>query len=202
MLRLSKKDVTPPGGWHYREPDGTFFKAGTFGDLLRVVTEDRVAKMLPVENIASEVEEWICRETNAKCKVVAPASIQGPVEIEAGDAWRFMKTAAAWIKKRGVVSQEEADRRAEICAGCRYQGEPPVNCWGCSQLFALIHEAIGERRTRFDEQLRFCSVCKCNNKIQAWTPLDVLRAYGPSEPFRGLDTDGRGTPCWKAPDAP
>lgn len=201
MLTIADKSTTMPSGWHCLADCGLYdaapllIRAGTFNDLVISVMNYRIANMLPVEDVRREVEEWICRNTKARCRVLSPPA-NAVREITVSDVWRWLKTMAAWTKNLTLVSQEEADARAEKCAGCTKQADA-VGCWGCSQLSEKVFSLIGFRRTRFDAQLKSCSVCGCNNASQAWVPLDVLKkASGNLEYPEQINGEG-SPPCWK-----
>lgn len=89
-------------------------------------------------------------------------------------AWKMMKSfykavEATWHE--GQVPQEEAERRAAICAGCPFNAEQIVNfCVGCSTrgLVAKIAVYIQSKQTSKDESLKICSKCGCDLKLKVW----------------------------------
>jgi hypothetical protein len=71
-----------------------------------------------------------------------------------------------------LVAQEEAERRAEICAKCPMQ-IPTSGCWGCKGIAGLLPQIAGAKTTSFDLQLSACGVCGCYNAVSVHLPLSV-----------------------------
>lgn len=201
-LRLVESHVTPPGYWQVTEADGTVITGGDIGDLIGNVTDYRIANNIPLGDVEADTHEFICRHTEARCRPAKPQGGLATIKPSAIAVARFLKAMTAWLKSSGTVEQEEAERRAEICAGCRFQANlDDANCFGCFQLAARIMQAIGSRRTRMDESLKFCSICSCANSVSVFAPLDVLqRAHAGlefPEDTGQRDENGNPVPCWK-----
>lgn len=196
MLQIKDKQTTPNKGWDYQAPDGTLIAGGDFNDLVMKALDYHVKHGLPTDNLAALVEDEMCRRKPVKCAPPRPTP-DGERTIGVADVWRFLRTMMEWAKNREFVVQAEAERRAEICAGCKFNGEvTDGSCWGCTNIFGMVEQIIGERTTRVDHALKNCRVCGCLNKVACWLPLDVmLKASGSVE--YPADTDGNGTPCWK-----
>lgn len=195
LLQLRDRQTTPSRGWDYQVQGGPLIAKNTFGDLVRAVFEYHVEHGLPTVNLAEIVEDEICRRKPVKCAPPRPIP-DGERSMSVGDVWRFLVTMKEWVKNGSFVEQAEAERRAEICAGCRFNGDvTDGSCWGCTNIMGLIEQIIGTRGTRLDHALRNCKVCGCLNKVQAWVPLDVLRRAGGDLEYPA-DT-GSGVPCWK-----
>lgn len=201
MLRILDKSVTPPGYWTYRDIDGTEHRGGDFGNLVNVVMRYRIEKGMPTVNLADEVEDGICRQKDIKCRPAETPEPNGVRRITVADVWRFLETIGAWVKEGRFEEQSEAERRAEICAGCKFQTTLDASCWGCTGIFALVHNVIGDRKTKMDDSLQNCSVCGCFNAVQVFVPLPVLlKASGDLEypaDTGQKDTEGDAVPCWK-----
>lgn len=201
MLKIKDTSYGPPNGWDSLQPDGTLVKAGDLGELIRRVLDYRVQLGLPTADVAEWVEDEICRRKNIRCKPAMIIPIGGKRAVTVADLWRFLYTLGVWVlKDRSFVESAEADRRAEICAGCSEQVEA-VGCWGCTGLFAILFGIIGERQTKFDASLRSCSVCGCENKAQVWIPIQTLHKVSgsleyPAETGQN-DSNGQPVPCWK-----
>lgn len=197
MLALKQKDTTPPKGWDFQVPDGPLIAANTFSDLVLEVFKYNVEHGIATDNLAAIVEDEICRRKAVRCAPPRPVANGGARSIGVADVWRFLVTMKEWVKNGGFVDQSEADRRAEICAGCSRNADvTDGSCWGCTNIFGLIEQVIGQRTTRVDHALKNCLVCGCLNRVSCWVPIDVLnKASGPLDFPR--DTDGQGTPCWK-----
>lgn len=198
LLKLTDLMVTPPGYWRYPRPDGSFIIGGDFFDLVNRVSEFRIINQLPLGKPEEEIQDWLCRNTESPCRPAAPAKPEPGRKAKGRDVARFVKAVLLWGIAAETVSQEEADRRAEICAGCRFNVEiDDVNCFGCFGMASKIIQAIGSRSTRFSNLLKFCGVCGCSNEISCFAPMAVLnKTYANTMDFPD-DTNGQGTPCWK-----
>lgn len=97
------------------------------------------------------------------------------------------------------ASQEEAERRASICAGCRYQTEISGVCSVCSGLPALMLKLISGKSTSQDEKLKHCQFCGCLNKAAVHYPLEALQkaSAGVEWPADTRQDGGPAVPCWK-----
>lgn len=199
MLELKHRDITPPRGWDFLVPDGgPLIEAGDFGELVLKVLDYCVKHGLPTDNLAAIVEDEICRRKPVRCAPPRPAPDGSTRSIGVADVWRFLKTVIEWMKSGGFIDQAEAERRAETCAGCRFNGEVDHGCWGCAGLFSIVESAIGNRTTRMGHALKNCKACACLNSVQVFVPLPVLQKASGNLEYPA-DTDGKGTPCWKRP---
>lgn len=194
MLKLRHRDITVPGGWRYQQPNGPMIEGGDLGHLIEQVTKYRIKFNLPVSDVAAEVEDEICRRTGAKCAPPKPA-LGGTRAVTTSDVFRFLFTMKSWIKNGSIVEQSVAERRAEVCAGCKFQ-VTPTGCFGCSGILGTIFALIGDRKTRMDDNLKSCGICGCDNHLSVYVPLPVLHKFSGDTEWPE-DTDGNGTPCWK-----
>lgn len=91
-------------------------------------------------------------------------------------AWKMMKSfykavEATWHE--GQVPQEEADRRAAICASCPKNTDQVTEfCVGCATrgLVAKMTDFMSTKSTSSDSLLKSCSVCHCLLKLKVWLP--------------------------------
>ena len=193
MLGLADMMTTPPGGWKFKvEETGETISAPDYGRLLlgARTSLERAGLMTPLD-YETIFQDQLCRQNpHTKCEVtVAPTNETR--QIKAGDVLRFLKVMASWAGAKGAtVPQEEADRRAEICAGCPYN-VTAAGCSACMGIASKVAELTDEKKTRFDAQLENCGVCGCSNKAQVWLPLEVLK--------KGItpDMDFPEEWCWK-----
>jgi hypothetical protein len=91
------------------------------------------------------------------------------------------------------VSQDEANRRAEICARC-YQNMTTNFCAGCGamqQITSLVAKVKGKRTTSLDAKLYTCGVCGCRNEAIVHVNRNILLSGEKSE-----TTNSRPDWCW------
>lgn len=170
MLRLVDKMTVPAGGWKFWM-GGHWIQAADYNRLAGAVLKIRG----PSLDFEQGFQDEFCRQNlKAVCQVCVPITNETR-KLTAGDALRFLKVLREWAGVGGeLVSQETAEARAEICAGCKYNVSVE-GCSICQGVASKITEFIGARATRFDEQLDGCAVCGCVNKAQIHLPLEVLQ---------------------------
>lgn len=204
LLKLRNSRETPNGGFRFprdpssdRRDEKAMIIGGDIGHLVERVSEYRIINQLPLGDVRAEVEDWLCRETGADCSPVRPRGFGAGLVVRGAELARFVAAMAAWWKTDEVVPQEEAERRAEICASCRYnQPLSDVSCAGCYGLAGRILGIIGERRTRMENNLQYCAICHCANTVQVFAPLAVLNRAHKLSDFPTDIGDGV-TECWK-----
>lgn len=115
--------------------------------------------------------DFICQYVPEWCDEIRP-------EREAKvSAWKMMKkfyraVEAAW--HLGQVSQEEAERRAKICATCPSNTDQLVDfCIGCStrDLVSKVTGFMQSKHTSQDAKLKNCKECHCNLRLKVHFPL-------------------------------
>jgi len=202
-LKLKNDREVPQFGWRFpRDPqsermdDAAMIFGGDFADLAAKVANYRIINSLPMGNVDEEIHEWLCHHSPVECVPVRPRGFTANILVRGAELARFVSAMTAWMTTSDLVSQEEAERRAEICAGCRLNVElGDVSCAGCYGLAGRILQIIGNRTTRMENSLRFCGHCHCSNAVQVFAPISILnRAHNVSE----FPVDiGDGTPCWQ-----
>jgi hypothetical protein len=114
-------------------------------------------------------------EACAKMSDAAPEVLRQKRLIGWRDIKAFFAKVASWWKAGECVSQDEADRRAAICAGCELnQSAFLPGCPGCTNMAAEVFKFIGGKKTASDAALKSCGHCGCQNSVIVWAPLDVL----------------------------
>jgi len=195
---------TPNGGFRYpRNPDDPDFSevkmifGGDFQHLVKNVTEYRIINEMPLGDIEQIVQDWMCRNVPVECVPVRPRGFFAGVMARGSELARFMSAVTAWWKEDEVVPQEEAERRGEICASCRFNSPlTETGCDGCYGLAGRILQLLGNRKTRMENNLAFCAICSCSNRVQVFAPLKILNRAHKLSDFPTDIGDGT-TPCWK-----
>lgn len=177
-IALKAKGRIPYGGFYAVKDrlSGQVVKAGRFDLLLKGLITARKANGLPVGlEFEREVEQWVCQDYPAECEEFNPSIPRRPKALGFGDVLRGTQVMLGhWLAGRPIESREEAERRAAICAGCRYN--VPVNfpCGGiCSELREIVERVVGGKGTPYDGQLNSCFICGCNLRAAVWTTLEV-----------------------------
>lgn len=197
MPTLLEQDQVPPGGWRYRVPEtGFVINAWSWNALLPKIEAHYRSNALAVPNdLEALVVKYAC-DTYAKCEEagvlnkVARNVFKG---FHVTDVIRFTQTFWDALKRGEKVSQDEANRRASICAGCQFN-QTPDGCTGCNSrtvksLVATISQA---GVTPHDSRLQSCRFCGCFIQSLIWYPLDTLQKFTDESENAELPSH-----CWK-----
>ena len=115
-----------------------------------------------------QMADFMCHHVPEWCEEI---SAEKEAKIS---AWKMMKSfyravEATWHE--GQVSQEEADRRAAICAECPKNTDKVTEfCIGCfaRSLVSKVNDLLGSKRTVHDEKLKTCGACHCQLSLKVW----------------------------------
>ena len=176
------RDVEHPvGEWKFHvEQTGVTLKSASAATLQRATLQH-----LKVNNVAlpkGDFKQWfedaMCRQQgygDPYCGT-APTVLQKQAStVTWPQLERFAKTMWGLIKTGlKLVDQEEADRRAAICAECPLNKEFGLGCQGCRGLLARAKDALGSRATGHEDKLKDCLACGCTLKLKVWIPTEVL----------------------------
>jgi hypothetical protein len=162
-------------GWFYPvEATRVVFCSVGWNSLVEDVRAHLKGNGLPVDpNLSLSMQEFWCREVSAEnCSEPANPNMKDTVAM----AERFLRTAKAFVFSGAEkVPQEEAERRAAICADC------PMNVTGnfCTSCFmrnmvASTVAMVSGWKTSKDDKLKACGVCSCDLKIKVHVPKDQM----------------------------
>lgn len=183
--RLQELNRVPyGGGYEVVDPiTGVAVYGTTFKMLMNRVFEERKANGAPIGlDIENEVEGWVCAKYSNECEP-ADASLPGKRGLTLGDVVRGTRVLLSFkLAGSPLVPAEEAERRAKICAGCRYNVQFPMPCAGlCGELLSAVQAIIGNNATPTNNSSKSCAICKCYTGAHVWMPLEILK--------KGLDKD-------------
>jgi hypothetical protein len=189
-LCYTVKNSVPAGDWWCTCPIiNERVEGGDFWDMVnncKKKLEDR-GIMLPVD-IVLQIEDALCSRLhgNEHCKPCTMAE----QKIGFKEVVQWVRAMYSFAIKGGLalVPQEEAERRARICAACPHQIETS-GCWGCRGVAGLIPAIAGARVTESDGQLKACGICGCYNAVSVHIPNDVQDTHSLQFPSF----------CWKNP---
>lgn len=196
MRKFQNTSVTPPGGFTFICPKtGVRFNHIVFSELKNRVRLFNIANGFPLPpGWEDEFEDRCCEnyEPPVWHYVDTGLNTEGR-SIQVGDVVNFVRVVETWMEEgREFVAQEDADRRAAICAACPHN-QDVAGCTPCVKMIEKVARVLGHRATRFDSQLKGCGVCSCSNQVQVHVPLEVLhRGITPAMVFPEQF-------CWKAP---
>lgn len=178
MKKLKARSRVPYGGEFVTKDrlTGIEFRGTTFEMVFNRVVASRKANGLPMGlDFATEVEGWLCEDHPSECDERNPAIPRKPRELGMADVLNGTKVMLAhFLGGSKVVSPEEAERRADICAGCRYNVPFRTPCGGiCTELLAIVERVIKGRGTSKDASLQSCFICGCVLRAAVWTEIPI-----------------------------
>lgn len=196
---IGSKDRVPPNErWCAKHWEtGELLCASNWDKMLGTFKRYNKERNLPIGlEFEKQVELAVCSNMPGQCEEVVGNKPARPHHLTSGDVVRGTRVLVSFgLSGAPFVAQEEANRRATICAACRYNMPYSKPCSGlCQQLTDVMNSTIGTRMTPRDSKLEACSICHCLNRVQIWFPLEHL-AKGVTEDMR---LAFREVPnCWK-----
>ena len=164
---------------YYVDATGTLIEGGDQVNLLERVIQHHHSNNIPVPvNISEVIEDAICRHSETPCVETdnnRDESLRGHLKR----VMRFGSCLARITAKRLMggdpfVDQQEANRRASICAECPANKEAPT-CPSCVNFIEDVNRSLGYRETPYDDQLQACDVCGCSNSASVWIDAKILK---------------------------
>lgn len=174
--------ATPNGDWQYTQPEtGKPFKHSNPSVLFSQIWSHRMALPDLGMDVSGGWKErlWhdICRQNEY---LLCDDTEDKGTWVGMGDIWRYLHTLGDLVlSDKKTVSQEEAERRANVClTGAK--GHPCPNnqavsgCFGCRGAGKVIESITGKKKTSKDNLLHACTACGCLLRIKIHLPLDAI----------------------------
>lgn len=180
-MRVSRPLEGSGHQWRYVQPEtGVVFKGMAYPFVRDAVIKHRANMGIPFNE--EDFQDELCRQNTS-----IPCSGRPPTKgrrLTLADIKRFFLSLISWDGT--FVSQEEAERRVDICIACP-NNVHVSGCKGCGGVLRLAKEKLAGRSTPKDNALESCRICGCFNSVSVWIPL------------KSQNTDGLEFPdhCWK-----
>ena len=201
IARLKSRILMPHGGLFYiKDPLTGYPLEGTMFNMLfdRAVAYRR-ANSIPIGlDFEEQIEAQVCEKYPDECEINRRAL--GIPGVQPG-LYDVARASAIMIKHKvseELVPQEEANRRAAICAVCPLRAQMTLPCSRCfSALENVVGWIVGGRGTPHDEKLAACGICKCYISASVWLPL-TTQCLGLTDEMRDHFAFARTNfNCWK-----
>lgn len=198
------KSGSPPGNWKIKVPKtGTEFKHYDYKAIQKAYTSHCNANgILLSPNWEEELLSEMCKQNphwGNKCRPIAGKNVKRR-RLSLTAVLSFLNMMRVWAEstlsgKAAFVTQDEAERRAGICANCPFNATLQFSCGACmGAVLNLIQAIIGKRKTSMDDKLGACLVCSCSLKAAVHVPIDVQREGLSDEIKQDFDQINY---CWK-----
>jgi len=163
MLRLKDRSLGVPDQFRYTHAESGFVSRGVnWWDWWDSIVKHRTANgYAPITEAAAE--DQLCKQIGPDfCEQEQPGDFFFVnTRLRWGDIVRGVKPYLAFLFGN-TASQEEANRRAQICGGC-YLRVQPQGCGTCVKIASLITGSIAQKKTPYDDLLvnKACAICSC-----------------------------------------
>ena len=169
-----RKTDVPPRGWIVKCPIvNEEVYGGDFWDMVGNCEKLLVSKNItPPTDLVSQIEHNLCDRLAGHQGCVPCTSKKQTLGFAEIVRWVRAMYQFATKGKFELVPQEEAERRAKICAACPHQINTS-GCWGCKGIAGMLPHIAGARKTSHDLQLKACGICGCYNAVSVHLPVEV-----------------------------
>jgi hypothetical protein len=199
-MRLKSRGIIPHGGYfHIVDPlTGVKVSAVHWDHLVSQVIAERKANGAAVgTELEDEIDSWAAASHPLEAMAVDERFPKRRT-LNLDDIVRGTKTILAFkLAGSPLVSDEEAERRSEICLRCPLNLGWAQHCSICEGLSAVVQTAIGAKKTRNGQGLAACNICQCSNKAQIWMPLEILNQALTDEMRQDFQFAKEAWNCWK-----
>lgn len=175
MQKLKNRSVCPPDPVYFRyvhSEDGFSSTAQTYQAWQQTIADH--CQRNGLAPVSMEVaEDQLCNTLPAGwCEGCQENRPHVDLRFNFRDVFDWLAAHVRLIKT-GLVSQDEAERRAKICSGC-YLNINSQGCTGCADIATLFTSELAKRSTKSDAFLRNCGACRCYLKSLVHFPNDAL----------------------------
>lgn len=167
---------SPYGWWFYVEQTNVVWVNYGWKDLVKEVYHHLKGNgVTPPGNLELQMMTAYCLNTGS--------NVCAEDDSDAPDRESFMRQTSRFLgaledaATHGLVSQEEAERRAEICSRCPFNlPEKYGVCWGCAakNAAAKVAKFAFGKATSLDDKLLTCHVCHCRLPLKVWVRKEAM----------------------------
>lgn len=181
MIDALAPRLVPARQWHYPERPGQEpIRAGSYSELVDALIQDRVDNQKTIGDPENDIRLYILKNFPDSASSVPSNQAAIPKETlsrnlrERVQSWLGVRYALRAGGNDVLVSQEEAERRAQICAKCPANKEVPNDCPPCR---------ANNNRTGFllrqgqqtETQVKFCEITGQCNSTASFLPEKMLK---------------------------
>lgn len=171
--------LVPPGGWHYYTSD-VKITGSTYPDLLKNVETYRAENNLQSNDVAGDVNSYICSNWPTFCHgvdMVAVRSVNAPTP--SSELLNDIQTWAKNILSKNTVTQfvtdETAQARAITCLDCPNNVNWRGGCSSCINATDRLSASIRHGRdTKSTPVLGGCSLMRHDNRSAVFFDRDTF----------------------------
>lgn len=178
MTRVPNPQVRPTCGYVFTDAKGVSFTAADEDGLVAVVARYRAVSGEPPGEPRKEIQEYLCRRSPATCiGRVAPSVPVNEKQLLA-HVTHFVSRLALKPETFQPVSDSEAARRAQICAGCSANVSWVAICQNCTVAVGPLVEKIS-RHVKLEPKLAGRACAKAMDDLQLATRMAGIEQSRP-----------------------
>ena len=179
MIKLKRRNQTPPGGWRYKDDSSFWIEGASIEGLVANIILHRKRNGSSKSQDPSVVEQEALGQLcsilgNGWCKSDEPIPTYEDKTgfFKLDKITSVAKAALEMATGKELIGHDELARRQDICRKC-FLNRPAKGC-ACAKVYKMINKAVPENRR--DEDLQMCGACGCmiNAKIQL--PMSAVNA--------------------------
>jgi|TARA_Y100000289_G_C3929123_1_gene155331 hypothetical protein len=190
-FKLNNIDLTPPCGWMYNIAlTNVTIKSSSYNELVNEVKLNLKINNFDIpDNLEEDIQHQICQNSpNTYCKN-STSLVYRPMDVYNGtSAFVHMMRKG----KKSFVNIEKAEERAEICSKCPLNVQNP-GCWSCKGFQHIVDKVTKGRKTKLDNELKVCGICKCFIKAMVHVDVEILNLTTKKKIIKNKYPDF----CWK-----
>jgi hypothetical protein len=161
-----------PKRWVFKDPDSGFvYEEQNEKALIQRIINYRSQNSLPIiKHLDKVLQNYWCRlpENLGECE---------PCKMLERGLLAYIRGGIAlldnlWYGEAARVPQEEADRRAEICTGCKYNTNPDKG-WFDIWADNMAQKSVGDAKSKHHVLLFNCEICSCNLRAKVFYKGDM-----------------------------
>ncbi len=170
---------SPFRGWSYPQDlaDDIWITGTDYNDLVRQVTQFRIANNVPMGNPEGDIERYYCKYFPRSCHELAP-NISVAEDAQPSPLRTFQERIDNWIRIRYALLETpdptqrldyadplESERRAAICVQCPANARWHSSCAPCNvkteQYSVIVRKNL---KTSVDDRLFGCAAAEHDNR--------------------------------------
>jgi hypothetical protein len=166
-------------------------------ELTEIIHSYRMRNGIPIGNVSRDIDDFYCAKYPTFCEKelndTDPKAPRRTDEPMLNRVSRWASMTAQTMPRGGyeMAAPAEAQRRADICAGCPQNKPWRGSCGGCSSITLQLLTAIKKmQKTARDGNLSACAIGGWDNNAGVWLSHGVLSI---------TDADKQTLPeaCWR-----
>jgi hypothetical protein len=156
-------------------------RAPTYRALIDAVVKFRADNVIPIGDVRAEIDEYICKNFPRMCHQfegvarIEVAHSVSPIRTLTDEMIQTMDRQIQDHSTENLELKQEAQRRADVCAGCRFNVRWNSNCGSCVEAVNRMSAILRAGQTvHHERELRACQILRHENRSAVWLRMDKI----------------------------